>query len=210
MKLKILLFSILFSPIFLKAQNLPACDSVYIDCCSYNTTLDYTINIMVSNYSSNLFSYPGFILFTEEMDTIAMETVNYYGIGWDQTHYLEIIHPFDLPFEGIIELHTGFFETQVCTFPILIPDTTLTKINNIETESVKIFPNPANDHLIIIFEEPQDINQLFITDLNGMLVEEFHLSINNSIDISELKAGIYIIQILAEDGSLHRAKFIKN
>ncbi len=65
------------------------------------------------------------------MDTIAKETVNYYGIGWNQIHSMNIIKQFDLPFEGILELHTGFYSSQECTFPITIPDTVQTSINSI-------------------------------------------------------------------------------
>jgi hypothetical protein len=207
--LKILLLTVLLSPLFLKAQNLPACDSVFIDCCTFTSTSGNTLNIVVSNYSSDIFSYPGFILYTEEMDTVAIETVNYYGIGWDQTHFLNIIHPIDLPFEGILELHTGFYESQVCTFSILIPDTTLTQIENIETGFTRVYPNPAIDFINLEIKEASIIINIFISDVNGSLVKEIAKLQSSAINISDLKTGLYFIRIINEDGKSSQSRFIK-
>jgi len=199
MKLKILILSIFISPILLNAQNPPACDSVEIDCCTYGSNLGNTINILVSNYSSDIFSYPGFILFTEEMDTVAIETVNYYGIGWSQTHILNIIHPIELPFEGVIELHTGFYDTHVCSFPISIPDSTLTKVIDFEDAEVRVYPNPAHDYLSIPYEKHQGIKLIQIYDLRGQMILEAN-SIENRINISSLQSGSYFISMMNFQG----------
>lgn len=208
MKLKILILSILLSPIFLNAQNSPACDSVFIDCCTFDSPDENTISIIVSNYSSDIFSYPGFILFTEDMDTMAIETVNYYGIGWSQTHIMNIIHPFELPFEGIIELHTGFYESQVCSFPIFIPDSTLTRITKLEADFVKTYPNPVLNTLNIQYEKPQELEEVFISDINGHVISRINNN-QSSMNVSHLQAGLYILILKRKEGTTIRTKFIK-
>ena len=35
------------------------------------------IEVIVSNYSTNIMSYPGFVILSENGDTIALEEVNY-------------------------------------------------------------------------------------------------------------------------------------
>ena len=209
MKLKILLFAILLSPILLKAQNAPACDSVFIDCCTFDSSEENTISILVSNYSSDIFSYPGFILFDNNMDTLAIETVNYYGIGWSQTHILNIVQSFTLPFEGILELHTGFYNSQVCTFPILIPDTTLTQIESSEADLFRVFPNPATDFINLEINQPLTINNIRISDINGRLVKELIKPQSNRINVSDLKTGLYFIHIINLDGKSTQSRFSK-
>jgi hypothetical protein len=209
MKIKMLLFSALFLPFYGFTQNLPECDSVFIDCCSFNTVTSNTVTIEVSNYSSNIFSYPGFILFTTNMDTIAIETVNYFGIGWNQIHSLNIIHPFDLPFEGILELHTGFYENQVCTFPVSIADTILTSIYHIGFRNIEVFPNPAKDKLIIKHHNPNKINTIYINDLKGRIMIEIEEPASTTINLNELNPGFYFITIKKNNGSIFHSKFIK-
>jgi hypothetical protein len=209
MKLKSILFILLLSPLFLTAQNLPACDSVFIDCCTFNSPDENTLSILVSNYSSDIFSYPGFILFNESMDTMAIETINYFGIGWSQTHILNIINPFNLPFEGILELHTGFYEMQACTFPITIPDTTLSHINNSEQSVFKIYPNPVTETLTVASLVPYQINQIRITDLNGCIVKKLNNPGTNVIDVADLKAGFYFIHIVENGQDAVQTSFIK-
>jgi hypothetical protein len=47
------------------------------------------LHLEASNLSDDIFSYPGFVLYNTVGDTIAKETVNYFGIGWNyQSHDL--------------------------------------------------------------------------------------------------------------------------
>lgn len=144
------------------------------------------------------------------MDTLAVETVNYYGIGWDQIHSLNIIHPFDLPFEGILELHTGFYENQVCTFPLTIADTITTSIREVNYRKFEVYPNPTDNELIISHEDIGTINRLQISDLQGQIMYKSNNPVSNTIDVSVLNSGIYIIHIIEKNGHCHQIKFIKS
>ena len=102
--------------------NLPACDSLIFYSIQYAAYYDSIIEVTVSNPSSVLFDYPGFILFDDNGDTLAIETVNYFGIGqFPQIHSL-FVHPGATlpsgPFTGTLELWTSFYTNLSCTFPI--------------------------------------------------------------------------------------------
>lgn len=210
MKLTILILAIIISPLFVWTQSLPECDSVFIDCCSFNTFTSNTVTIEVSNYSSNIFSYPGFILFNANMDTMAIETVDYYGIGWEQTHILNVVHPVNLPFEGLLELHTGFYSSLACSFPVSIADTTLTAINKVENQFLKVSPNPVKDILTIAIAVPKSVDKFTIINVNGSIVQKQHNPGTNTINVSNLNPGVYFIMIYKKDGTLNRSTFIKN
>ncbi|HNA33003.1 MAG TPA: hypothetical protein PL106_07760, partial [Flavobacteriales bacterium] len=57
------------------------CDSLSFLGVRWGVFSDSTIVLTVANASTDLFDYPGFVLLDEEGDTIASETVSYFGIG---------------------------------------------------------------------------------------------------------------------------------
>ena len=120
----ILLFFFLIQSFASFSQNWPACDSLEITCCQYNVFGPNTITITVTNNSSVLFDYPNFILFDSNMDTLAIETVTYFGIGSNpQPHTMNMVAPLNLPLTGYLNLYSLFGDTLTCSFQITIPDT---------------------------------------------------------------------------------------
>lgn len=190
-------------------QNLPVCDSVEIECCSLNSISFENINIQVSNYSSDIFSYPGFILFTENMDTVAIETVNYYGIGWDQTHIMEIIHPFELPFEGILELHTGFYSYHACSFPFSIADSIATGIKSNNQNTFSVFPNPVTNTICLEIDQLDFIEKITILNVSGLPEIKISKPGSKVIQLNNLNAGIYFVLVQKSNGEILRSKFLK-
>jgi hypothetical protein len=62
--------------------------------------------------------------------------------------------------------------------------------------TVNVYPNPANDHIIIETNDSK-ISEISIFDLNGKRVG---LYTDKSIDISNLDSGAYIISVVTNDG----------
>ena len=97
------------------------CDGLEIQSLSYTAFNDTSIIIHITNSGSEGFSYPGFILINNVGDTFAMESVNFFGIGQESIHSLEIrpgvMDPADI-FDGTLELHTGFYDSLWCSWPI--------------------------------------------------------------------------------------------
>lgn len=70
--------------------------------------------------------------------------------------------------------------------------------------NIKVYPNPASDKLVVETEEAHFV-ELNILDLNGKQVDS---SNENTIDISHLDSGSYIVVVRTEQG-LSNHKFIK-
>ena len=72
------------------------------------------------------------------------------------------------------------------------------------TEEIKIYPNPANDYFYIQYNEQNDLNQLgeiTIQNVNGQTILTQTL-VNNKVDVSNLKTGLYFLQIKNKEGKI--------
>jgi hypothetical protein len=101
----------------LQAQS--PCDSVNIVSINYDAMHKDSIELVINNQSSAFFSYPNFILLNAMNDTIAFESVNFFGIGnYDQGHILKIEQPFsgNTISGGQLLLKTGFGDSLECIF----------------------------------------------------------------------------------------------
>ena len=67
-----------------------ACDSLQIASVRWQAFTDTVIVVHVFNNSSTLFDYPNFVLFDENGDTLAVETVNFFGIANESYHILQV------------------------------------------------------------------------------------------------------------------------
>lgn len=79
-------------------------------------------------------------------------------------------------------------------------------INSIELRPLAIFPNPA--HNILNFESPIEIQTIKISNTMGQIIIAEKV-ISNTLDISYLANGVYIIECMDINGTLTRTKFIK-
>ncbi|MBK8625264.1 MAG: T9SS type A sorting domain-containing protein [Saprospiraceae bacterium] len=77
---------------------------------------------------------------------------------------------------------------------------------NVVYNDVKIFPNPTRDVINVTGVKPT--SSLTIFDMNGRIVKSFTGG-QSSLDIQELTAGVYILEILDEDGR-HFYKVIRD
>jgi hypothetical protein len=72
---------------------------------------------------------------------------------------------------------------------------------------VKLYPNPVHNQLFIEFGEGQ-ITGINIIDLSGKIVKSILNNKVNSIDVSSLQQGIYILAIYTETG-VSNSRFVK-
>ncbi|MBT3612635.1 MAG: T9SS type A sorting domain-containing protein [Flavobacteriales bacterium] len=78
---------------------------------------------------------------------------------------------------------------------------------NEKTSDLLIYPNPANNILTIV-SNTVEIENINIYNLNGQLVLNKELN-NNTINVSSLESGIYIVDILSENNSVKRKLIIE-
>lgn len=97
------------------------CAGITITSVRYHPFTDTAIVVNLVNNGPGLFNYPGFVLINDNGDTLAVETVNFFGLGQESMHILPvnpgIADPLDI-FSGDLELHTNFYDTLACTWPI--------------------------------------------------------------------------------------------
>ena len=81
--------------------------------------------------------------------------------------------------------------------------------NNVNSE-ISVYPNPAQDHVKLEFSDGSDCQSIEIYSIDGRLVDTRHGTSlqNNTIDISSLNAGMYVMKIRMADGNEYEEKII--
>ena len=191
---KTLLFLFCFSIKCILFGQQFSCDSVQISSIQLSA-VNPTIEVVVKNSNFDIISYPGFIMFNSNGDTLAKESVNYFGIGWTyQLHELNIINPINLPLSGYLELHALFYDTLVCTFPYTL-DTTLNS-GIIIANNIKVFPNPSFDDVTIIVNS---INGNIQTEVFDLIGNRLQTTNETTISLRDYSKGIYILKVAYGD-----------
>ncbi|MBK9731478.1 MAG: T9SS type A sorting domain-containing protein [Chitinophagaceae bacterium] len=208
MKFMKCMFVMLFFPFLSIGQNLPQCDSLVIQCCGLGND---SLTIQVANPTAELFDYPGFILFNSNMDTIAKETVNYFGIGmWPQQHILKVLAPLELSFNGYLNLYSWFYDSLSCSFPITIPDTISSGIYTDNQQGFRVYPNPTKGSFRIESGFQTGDFTLRILNVLGEVISESEYSITASLPfLIEGVPGLYVIELISAEGKCSRMKVVK-
>jgi hypothetical protein len=82
-----------------------------------------------------------------------------------------------------------------------------TNVSEVEGSTFSLFPNPAVDVLRVRSTEDLNGHPATITDLAGKLIARTTLR-NGAVNVSSLKSGTYIMQVLGSDGVLN-GRFVK-
>ena len=198
MKKIYLVFS--FLPLFTQAQNLPSCDSLVINCCTFDSVGPGTLSLFADNHSvTEFYGYPNFVLFDANMDTVAKETVTYFGIGSGfQVHTLDILTPVLLPFSGKLNLYKGFGATLCCSFPFSIPDTVNAVTDLNAGSDFDVYPNPSAGEVHVTFKNistPGEL-RLAVTDVAGReLLVYLNIREQFQFNTALLAPGIYFLKL---------------
>ncbi len=189
-------------PSFLIAQTADYCDSVFIKCCEFKISPN-TLTIQAANHSNYLFDYPAFALINEASDTLAKETVNYYGIGYNfQEHTLELNQSLELPFSGKLLLYTWFYDTLWCEFPLYIPDS-VTSVNEFQKKTtILVYPNPTEYQFKISYENTEDVAGaiLEIIDSQGKVIDSKAVNGHATCIERVSTKGLYLIRLINRNG----------
>lgn len=117
---------------------------------------------------------------------------NFYNINgvWENSRY-----------EGALMIRP-FFGKQLTTQVIPFKSNAKTNVN--------IYPNPAADEIFIRFENPSDYQQIVVSiyNISGKLVLQTNYLINQPINLSGLKEGVYIIRLTDRSRQLNYSQKI--
>jgi hypothetical protein len=83
-----------------------------------------------------------------------------------------------------------------------------TGISGLQLAEIKIFPNPANDKLIVDCENNLQ-NRIIFYDMTGKEVLNQNITGKTEINISNLQKGIYIVSIMSESEVVGNFKVVK-
>lgn len=125
----------------------------------------------------------------------------------DGSYYTEAIGRNEGNLNIYFNLVDGTYETLYCFGNALNQNNcaTVLSIEKNELSSLKIFPNPVDDFLMI--KNTDDIT-IKIYSLNGSLLKTVKTKSNLEIDVSSFSSGIYILEFLNYN-SKSRGKIIK-
>lgn len=95
------------------------CDGLELISVRWHPFTDTALVVHVQNDGAVLFDYPGFILFSPQGDTLAKETVDFFGIGPESWHVMRIMDGVSMPegeVMGHLELWTLFTTEFACAW----------------------------------------------------------------------------------------------
>ena len=149
--------------------------------------------------------------------TVETQTLTTVANNWET-----LIFDFDAPAQGTAAFNPSFAYDMASIFfnfgttgavagekiyyfdDVAIFDITVGTNNNFEQNEITIYPNPANNTISVNLKNNSTFN---ILDLTGRLVIASKVE-NNTIDISNLNKGVYILQTNSVNGTTN-TKFLK-
>ncbi len=105
--------------------------------------------------------------------------------------------------QGIYLLTYTFSDASGCTASAgdTITLVACTGIATVDTRAIRVYPNPAHDHVIISSSTDLSGSRCLIADLNGRLLQVTQLSgTSQYLDLSKVEKGVYFLQIIGEQG----------
>ncbi|WP_407405745.1 fibronectin type III domain-containing protein [Chryseobacterium sp.] len=72
---------------------------------------------------------------------------------------------------------------------------------------IKVYPNPFHD--VISISDIANAKSLSVMDISGRVIRKINEVTANSVNLSDLKEGLYILQLTYKDGSISSHKVIK-
>jgi|GEM_PF-2602688 len=103
---------------------------------------------------------------------------------------------------------TRYMKVIDCGTSKMLEDTELQP----EEVDFRIFPNPATNQLNIVTNGNESLQSAAIYDLKGMLVKSANFSgasATETLDISTLTKGIYLVKSVTANGTVHQTKIVK-
>lgn len=143
----------------------------------------------------------------DEIDSVRYQTFSF-GIPRKTVKYTWFDPAYGLPVmeaTGQIDI----FNMETITQVKYLDSTTFAGINEVNLPQLNIYPNPATDNLKILGNNNQ-YNVLRIYSLAGKLIETFKVNSNeNTINVSELKKGYYLLKAFNNEKQVGVVRLIK-
>ncbi len=101
------------------------------------------------------------------------------------------------------------FESDTVGVPTAVDTVNIpTVIDKTYIKNIKLFPNPSTDYFTINIPSNTKI-VVDIYSIDGVLIKQ-NINNDNYINVSDLKSGLYIINVIFNNTLNHKYKLIKN
>lgn len=147
----------------------------------------------------------------DEIIDFTLRYSNDAGVTWQQVPYQDLLYIFSDQKNATVDFNGDTADVYIGTYDLGILKYTINfdALANPIFDSKKeydILPNPVED--ILTIQTLKNVSDLSVYDLQGKKVEVDKLSAN-SIDVSRLSKGVYIVKIKNDDKEAFSSKFIK-
>lgn len=118
---------------------------------------------------------------------------------WDMGNDLLTSHPYSLA------KHASYIiNSNVDTLVVDVNATSIAEPQkNRKSNNVKLVPNPAKENVSVILPIGNDVKKIDVFDLTGRSVLLYDYVKNNTIDVSALSTGNYVLRIMSTVGELY-------
>ncbi|TLX77755.1 T9SS type A sorting domain-containing protein [Labilibacter sediminis] len=125
----------------------------------------------------------------------------------DGHHEIESAVALDLSEDGDLDFILGSKQDNNIVFYTNTAIDTPTSIVGAKHNTVQVFPNPVNDRINVVAEEP--ITELTIFDVTGAIIKK-HTVVGETaaLNVQDLKQGVYILTIVTENQTISQ-RFVK-
>ncbi len=106
---------------------------------------------------------------------------------------------------------TGSYAVEItengCTAASSCVSLTILGISENGWSSIQLYPNPANDHVMLQFNQ---FGELQVLSIEGKLMDAITINdLNYLLTVSHLTKGVYLLRFATVDGQIYQAKFVK-
>ena len=132
--------------------------------------------------------------------------------GLNDFIFTESSHPMK-PVTDVETWYSGFTKNLVPAFGIRTADkATLGLSSSVNKIEGSIYPNPTNDAVTISINA-EGVAKLVVTDIMGKVVMNNSINLTNGnarVDINSIESGMYIFNVLLENGTSSQFNIVKN
>lgn len=100
---------------------------------------------------------------------------------------------------GELAIETVSSDNRTLTQGFHQANLTVTSVSEASGIDVNVFPNPATNRLNISGLESAGPLQILLIDVTGRTLLNYQLSMQSSIDVSQLPVGVYVLSISSMD-----------